>query len=148
MSDDRPRAPTYGPLTIPSAHFLGLVAYHAWCESDQARNTRWERLTEAERRRGSGSARRSLSESAKRPSAVEPSVTICRYRSVRPSGVISIPSTSAVAGTRTRPSMALTTKAIGGCRSSRELAAAALATILQGLHRKLISAAGVLTLGR
>ena len=51
MSEDRPRAPTYGPpITIPSAHFLGLVAYHAWCESDQARNTRWERLTEAERK--------------------------------------------------------------------------------------------------
>jgi hypothetical protein len=27
MSDDRPRAPTYGPpITIPSAYFLGLVA--------------------------------------------------------------------------------------------------------------------------
>ena len=31
MSDDRPRAPTYGPpITIPSAYFLGLVAYNAW----------------------------------------------------------------------------------------------------------------------
>jgi hypothetical protein len=34
MSDDRPRAPTYGPpITIPSAYFLGLVAYNAWCEA-------------------------------------------------------------------------------------------------------------------
>ena len=132
MSDDRPRAPTYGPpITIPSAHFLGLVAYHAWCESDQARNTRWERLTEAERK----TWQRVGQEVAERVSqATERSRALGNYLPppiCRPSGVISIPSTSAVAGTRTRPSMALTTKAIGGCRSSRELAAAALATILK-----------------
>jgi hypothetical protein len=52
----------------------------------------------------------------------------------------------AAAGTRTRPTTAPTTKVTAGCRSSRELAAAALATVLQGLHpRKLTSAAGVLS---
>ena len=50
MSSDQPRAPTYGPpITIPSAFFLGMVAYHTWCEGDQTRNARWEQLQEAER---------------------------------------------------------------------------------------------------
>jgi hypothetical protein len=31
MSDDRPRAPIYGPpITVPSGEFLGRIAYHAW----------------------------------------------------------------------------------------------------------------------
>ena len=51
MSDDRPRAPTYGPpITIPSAYFLGLVAYNAWCDAyldDPAVD--WMELSEAER---------------------------------------------------------------------------------------------------
>jgi hypothetical protein len=51
MSDDRPRAPAYGPpITIPSAYFLGLVAYNAWCEAhldDPAVD--WMELSEAER---------------------------------------------------------------------------------------------------
>jgi hypothetical protein len=51
MRDDRPRAPTYGPpITIPSAYFLGLVAYNAWCDAhldDPAVD--WMELSEAER---------------------------------------------------------------------------------------------------
>jgi hypothetical protein len=51
MSDDQPRAPTYGPpITIPSAYFLGLVAHNAWCEDhldDPAVD--WMELSEAER---------------------------------------------------------------------------------------------------
>jgi hypothetical protein len=84
------------------------------------------------------------SESATRPSAVTHSPTTCRCPGARPSGRISTPSASAAAGTRTRPTTAPTTKATAGCRSSRELSAAALATVLQGLHRKQESAAGVL----
>jgi hypothetical protein len=53
MSDDRPRAPTYGPpITIPSAHSLGLTAYNAWCAAhmdDPAIS--WTELNEAERAR-------------------------------------------------------------------------------------------------
>ena len=38
MSDDWPPAPTYGPpVTIPSAEFLGRIAYHAWFEADLSR---------------------------------------------------------------------------------------------------------------
>lgn len=38
MSDDRPPAPTYGPpITIPSAEFLGRIAYHTWFEADLSR---------------------------------------------------------------------------------------------------------------
>jgi hypothetical protein len=51
MSDDRPRAPTCGPpITIPSAYFLGLVAYNAWCDAhrDDPAVDRME-LSEAER---------------------------------------------------------------------------------------------------
>ena len=51
MSDDRPPAPTYGPpITIPSAYFLGRVAYNAWCDAhldDPAVD--WMELSEAER---------------------------------------------------------------------------------------------------
>jgi hypothetical protein len=50
MTDEQQRAPLYGPpITIPSPHLLGLVAYYAWCEGDETRNTRWEDLPEAER---------------------------------------------------------------------------------------------------
>lgn len=53
MNDDRPRAPIYGPpITIPSSHFLGLVAYNAWCEAhldDPAVD--WMELSEVERAR-------------------------------------------------------------------------------------------------
>lgn len=49
MSDDRPRAPTYGPpITIP--YFLGLVAYNAWCEAHlDDPVVDWMELSEAER---------------------------------------------------------------------------------------------------
>jgi hypothetical protein len=51
MSDDRPRAPTYGPpITIPSAYFLDLVTYNAWCDAhldDTAVD--WMELSGAER---------------------------------------------------------------------------------------------------
>ena len=51
MSDDRPRAPTYGPpVTIPTSYFLGLVAYNTWCDAhldDPAVD--WTELGEAER---------------------------------------------------------------------------------------------------
>jgi hypothetical protein len=51
MSDDRPRAPTYGPLiTIPSAYFLGLVAYNIWVEAHPDEPSAfWADLDEAER---------------------------------------------------------------------------------------------------
>jgi hypothetical protein len=50
MSDDQPRAPLYGPpITIPSPHFLGLVAYYAWCEEGETRATPWDDLTADER---------------------------------------------------------------------------------------------------
>ncbi|HEX8859105.1 MAG TPA: hypothetical protein VGC06_08450 [Actinomycetes bacterium] len=57
MSDDQPRAPTYGPpITIPGARFLGLVAYNAWCaarlddpefewrEPSEAERAMWQRI--------------------------------------------------------------------------------------------------------
>jgi len=51
MSDDWPRAPTYGPpITIPSAYSLGLVAYNAWYNAhldDPAVD--WTELSEGER---------------------------------------------------------------------------------------------------
>jgi hypothetical protein len=51
MSDDRPQAPTYGPLiTVPSAYFLGLVAYNAWCDAHRYDPVvDWTELSEAER---------------------------------------------------------------------------------------------------
>jgi hypothetical protein len=51
MSDDRLRAPTYGPaITIPSAYFLGLVAYNAWCDAHPDDPVvDWMELSEAER---------------------------------------------------------------------------------------------------
>jgi hypothetical protein len=50
MSDDQPRAPLYGPpITIPSPHSLGRVAYHVWCEGDETRETHWDDLTADER---------------------------------------------------------------------------------------------------
>jgi len=131
MSDNRPPAPTYGPpITIPSGEFLGRIAYHAWFEADLSRPAiDWTELSEAERHTWRRVARRSPSASASRPSAVTPSATTCRRPGVRPNGRIAPPSTSAAAGTRTRPTTAPTTKATAGYRSNRELATAAPATV-------------------
>jgi hypothetical protein len=51
MSDDRPRAPTYGPpITIPSAYSLGMVAYNVWVEAHPEEPSEfWADLDEAER---------------------------------------------------------------------------------------------------
>jgi hypothetical protein len=62
------------------------------------------------------------------PPRVTHSATTFRRPGVRPSGRIATPSTSAVAGIRTHPTTTPMTKATAGCRSNRELAAAALAT--------------------
>ena len=132
MSDDRPRAPTYGPpITIPSGEFLGRIAYHAWFEADLSRPAvDWMELSEAERH----TWRRVAQEVAERIRvATERSHALGNYLPpprCPPNGRIATPSTSAAAGTRTRLTTAPTTKATAGCRSSRELAAAAPATVL------------------
>jgi hypothetical protein len=130
MSDDRPRAPTYGPpITIPSAYSLGMVADNAWVEAhpdepsvfwadlEEPEHELWQRIATkvAERIRHASEHSHALGNYLPPPRC-------------RASGATSTPSTFAVAGTPTRPTLAPTTKATVGCRSSRELAAAALAT--------------------
>jgi hypothetical protein len=128
MSDDRPPAPAYRPpITIPSGEFLGRIAYHAWFEADLSRPAvDWTELSEAER----DTWRR-----------VAQQIRVATERSHALGNYLPPPScpakrqdrytyTSAVAGTRTRLTTALMTKATAGCRSSREVTAAAPATVL------------------
>jgi hypothetical protein len=128
----RERRPTGPPITIPSAEFLGRIAYHTWFEADLPRPAvDWMELSEAERDTWRQVAQRVAERIRVATERVTHSATTCRRPGVQQSGRIATPSTSAAAGTRTRPTTAPTTKATVGCRSSRELAPAALATILQ-----------------
>lgn len=141
---DRPPARTYGPpITIPSSYFLGLVAYNAWCDAhldDPAVD--WMELSEAER----AMWRRIATKVAERiRDATEHSHALGNY----------LPPPRCRAKQRDRytfyiccrwdpiwPKLAPMAKATVGCRSSRELAAAALARVLQPRHRKLTGAPG------
>ncbi len=144
MSDDRPRAPTFGPpITIPSAYFLGLVAYNAWCDAHlDDPVVDWMELSEGERAMWQRIATKVAERIRDATSAATRSATTCHRPGAGPSGGIATPSTSAVAGIPIRPKLAPMTKATVGCRSSRELAAAALARFLQGLQCKLTVALG------
>jgi hypothetical protein len=151
MSDDRPPAPMYGPpITIPSAYTLGVAAYNAWCaahlddpavsrtELSQAERVMWQRIAT----KVAGLIRDATDGShalgnylppprcpAQRRDRSTDTLYICCRWDPHPAD---------------HPQVRWsTTKATAGCRSSRELAAAALARVLQGLHPKQTSAARV-----